>query len=245
MGPSNLDTIDPPQDIKMFKYRELVGSLQYLNTCTHPEITYPLKIASKFLTGWGHKQVQWTRKILRYLRRPQSNSIIYDGKSSKLVGYTDASHIGCPDTRRSTSGYVIMLGNDCIDWGAKFQNYVSFSTFESELISLDLLCRRMRRVRWIVEALGSPIQGPITLFCDSQSVIDACHNPVRSTKSQHIHAKYFRIKDYLKNNEYILKKVSSAEQRADLLVALKGTTTFNHLHTLVKGEQPPSDNDEK
>ena len=78
----------------------------------------------------------------------------------------------------------------------------------------------------------------------SQSVIDMCNNPIISKRTLHIEAKYFRIRQYIKDKLYILKKVSSANQQADLLVAYKSKDTFQRLMTAVKGEQPAVDGDE-
>jgi hypothetical protein len=38
---------------------------------------------------------------------------------SDLVVYTDADWAGCPDTRWSTTGYVMFLGANLVSWAAK------------------------------------------------------------------------------------------------------------------------------
>ena len=226
------------KEVKSFPYREVVGSLGYLQQATHPEITFPLKIASKFVRGWGSAQVKLVKHVLRYLRRSQNNHHRLEGKhNGKLELYTDASHIGCPDTRRSVSGYVIKLGEDTIDFGAHYQPIVSHSSYESELIALDHGCRRLQHMRWLVEAMGAPVQGTINVYVDSQAVIDMTRNPLSSTRTAHIHARYFRCRDWIEDGSIRLVKVPSEEQQADLLVAFKGPKTFNHMHGLVKGQQ--------
>jgi hypothetical protein len=49
-----------------------------------------------------------------------------------LVVYTDTDWVGCPDTRRSTSGYVVFLGANLVSWAAKQQPVVSRSSAEAE-----------------------------------------------------------------------------------------------------------------
>ncbi len=239
------DIKDTPLNIKSFPYPQICGSLQFLASNTHPEIIYSLKIASKYLREWGEPQVKWLKHILRFLRRPQNNKYILSGKhNSMLSAYCDASHLGCPDTRRSVSGYIIKLGTDTIDFNASFQNIIPHSTFESELLALDNVTRRLRHIRWLIESIGGPLQGTIPIYTDSQAVIDMCNNPIISKRTLHIEAKYFRIRQYLKDKLYVLKKVSSEEQQADLLVAYKSKPQFYKLLTAVKGEQPPDEADD-
>jgi hypothetical protein len=52
--------------------------------------------------------------------------------TSELVVYTDANWARCPETRRSTFGYVVFLGTNLVFWAAKRQPDVSRSNAEAE-----------------------------------------------------------------------------------------------------------------
>jgi hypothetical protein len=52
-----------------------------------------------------------------------------------LVGYTDSDWDGCIDDRKSTSGYVFILGSGAVSWSSKKQPTVSLSSTEAEYIA--------------------------------------------------------------------------------------------------------------
>jgi hypothetical protein len=53
--------------------------------------------------------------ILRYLQgMPDYSLLLRHLSSSDLVIYTDADWAGCLDTRRSTSGYAVLLGDNMV-----------------------------------------------------------------------------------------------------------------------------------
>jgi hypothetical protein len=73
------------------------------------------------------------KHIMRYLQKmPDYDLLLHRLSSSDLVVYTDADWAGCPDTRRSTSGYAVFLGDNLVFWSAKRQTVISRSSAEAE-----------------------------------------------------------------------------------------------------------------
>jgi hypothetical protein len=55
------------------------------------------------------------KRILHYLRGMLDFGLLLRrSSSSDLVIYTDVDWVGCLDTRRSTSGYVVFLGDNLV-----------------------------------------------------------------------------------------------------------------------------------
>ena len=106
-------------------YRSIVGALQYL-TLTRPDITYAVQQAC--LHMHDPRDVHWTlvKRILRYIRGTVGRGLqLRRSSSPTLVAYSDADWAGCPDTRRSTSGFCVFLGDSLVSWSSKRQATVS------------------------------------------------------------------------------------------------------------------------
>lgn len=73
------------------------------------------------------------KRILRYLRGTLNFGLLpRQSTPTELVVYTDADWVGCSDTRRSTSGYVVFLGDNLVSRSSKRQPVVSRSSAEAE-----------------------------------------------------------------------------------------------------------------
>jgi hypothetical protein len=60
------------------------------------------------------------KRTLCYLQEtPDYDLLLRRSSSSDLVVYTDADWAGCPNSRRSTSGYAVFLGDNLVSWSAK------------------------------------------------------------------------------------------------------------------------------
>lgn len=76
------------------------------------------------------------KRILRYLKGSTEYGIMYRrNQKEELVGYSDSDYVGDLDDRKSTSGYVFMMGSGAIYWSSRKQPVVTLSTTEAEFIS--------------------------------------------------------------------------------------------------------------
>eukprot|EP00267_Zea_mays_P049136 XP_020401774.1 uncharacterized protein LOC109943275 [Zea mays] len=113
-------------------YRSLAGALQYL-TFTRPDISYAVQQVCLHMHDPREPHLVALKCLLRYLRGTVDyRMLLHRSTSSELVVYTDADWVGCPDTRRSTSGYTVFLGGNLVSWSSKCQPVVSRSSAEAE-----------------------------------------------------------------------------------------------------------------
>ena len=97
----------------------------YAMVCTRLDISHALGVVRKYMNNPGKehwKTIQW---ILRYLRGTTSHALCFRGLDTILQGYVDADMAGDKDNRRSSTGYVFIMGGTTISWISKLQKVVS------------------------------------------------------------------------------------------------------------------------
>jgi hypothetical protein len=124
------DSGPPVEDASQFW--SIAGALQYL-TFTWPDIAYAVQQICLHMHDPREPHLTAMKRILRYLQGTSAYGLLLRcSSSSDLVVYTDADWAGCSDTRRSTSGYAVFLGDNLFSWLAKRQTVVSRSNAEAE-----------------------------------------------------------------------------------------------------------------
>jgi hypothetical protein len=95
-------------------YPSLAGALQYL-TFTRPNIAYVAQQVCLHMHDTRKPHLTAAKCILQYLQGTLDHGLLLRRAStSDLVVYTDANWAGCPDTRWSTSGYAVFLGDNLV-----------------------------------------------------------------------------------------------------------------------------------
>jgi hypothetical protein len=124
------DSGPPVEDASHF--RSIAGALQYL-IFTRPDIAYAVQQICLYMHDPQEPHLTAMKRILRYLQgTPDYGLLLCRSSGSDLIIYTDADYASCLETHRSTSGYVVFLGDNLVSWSAKRQIVVSRSSAEAE-----------------------------------------------------------------------------------------------------------------
>eukprot|EP00253_Pinus_taeda_P025962 PITA_25962 len=110
----NLTSIEAKEFEDATRFRQLVGSLNYLTT-TRPDISFAIGILSRFLQKPCEGHWSTTKRVLRYLKGTQDFGIKYTQVDDfSLIGYSNSKFDGDKETRVSTPGYATSLGSGVV-----------------------------------------------------------------------------------------------------------------------------------
>jgi hypothetical protein len=198
-------------------YREAVGSLMYLMTCTRPDLATAVSMVSRFLSAPRTNHWMAIKRIFRYVAQTISHGICYAREGDiKLIGYSDADWAGDAESRKSRSGYIFLLGGAAVSWQSKLQDIVALSSAEAEYIAAVESGKEAVWFRGFLQQLGEE-DVQTELLLDNQSAIQLAKNPVNHRRSKHIETRYHKIREWVGNQVFDLKYIHTSQMAADFL----------------------------
>ena len=201
-------------------YQELIGCLQWIATCTRPDISFAASYLARYLGEPTDHQWQVAMGVVAYLRGTKEIGLTFGSGGTAgykpLEGWVDSDHGGCLDTRRSTTGWVFEFCGSVISWSSKRQATVSTSTTESEYIAVSESAKEAVWLRGMLGELGYR-QGRTQLNGDNQGSIALANKPAIHSRTKHIDIRYHLIRELIENKTISLGYVESANQKADVL----------------------------
>jgi hypothetical protein len=198
-------------------YRSLVGSLMYVAIGTRPDIAYAVQQLCKFLDCYGPAHWEAAKRVVRYLKGTRDIALTLGGDyTARLLGYTDSDLAGCPDTRRSVSGYCCTLGGGMITWSARQQKTVSLSTCEAEYVAASEAASELTWLRSLLFELDFPQLSATPLLCDNNGSIILTEDSSFHTRIKQIDIKYHSIRQKVEAGQLKLHYVQSKDNLADI-----------------------------
>ncbi|KAI3772351.1 hypothetical protein L6452_03535 [Arctium lappa] len=197
-------------------YRSLAGALQYL-TFTRPDITYAVQQIYLHMHALRTTPMHALKRILRYIKGTISHGLHLTKSSlTSLISYTDADWGGCPDTRRSTSGYCVYLGDNLILWSSKRQTTLSRSSAEAEYRGVANVVSETCWLRNLLLELHYPLRRATIVYCDNVSAIYLSGNPVHHQRTKHIEMDIHFVREKVQRGHVRVLHVPSRYQIADI-----------------------------
>ena len=201
------------------RYRELVGSLIYLQQVTRPDLSFITNILGQQMSKPTKFHWELGLKTLRYLKGTIEFKLNYNRANNlQLTGYADADWGNAPD-RKSQSGYVFYMSANSspISWSSRKQNLVATSTCDSEYVALSEAVSECLWLQQLIKDINlKGVQSrPANMLCDNTPAISLAANPCYHKKSKHIDIKHHHVRDHISQGTITLNHVPTDENIAD------------------------------
>jgi hypothetical protein len=247
----NLSTQDSPKNGPnrdlAGKFREVVGTLQYLATWTRPDIAHATHVLSRHSSNPG--EVHWTAAshVMRYLKGTSHLGLRYHATPSqdspphtrnKLFGYCDSDWGSDIDTRRSVGAHLVFLNGAAISWRSKLQTSTALSTCEAEFYAASRLANEVLWLRRIIAALGYDQGSATPVFEDNRAVLLLAANPVHREKMKHVDISLHNLRDNVANGTVNLLACPTADMTADCLTKALPKPAFVRHREVMLGNAP-------
>lgn len=197
-------------------YRSLAGALQYL-TFTRPDISFAVQQVCLFMHDPREHHFTALKRFLRYIKGTVSQGLQLQKSSiTDLVAYSDADWDGCPNTRCSTSGYCVFLGDSLISWSSKLQHTTSRSSAEAEYRGVANAVAETTWLRDLLFELDCPLSKATLVYYDNISVVYLASNSVKHQRTKHVEIDIHFVHEKVSLGQVRVLHVPSAMQYADI-----------------------------
>jgi hypothetical protein len=201
-------------------------------TITRPDIAFAVNKVSQFMHA--PTDIHWAtvKRILRYLKGTSDHGITLNpAKNFQLFAYCDADWAGCPDDRRSTTGYCIYLGSNLLSWSSKKQPTVARSSTEAEYRSLAVTSAELIWLHYLMAELQLSCTAPPILYCDNVGATYLASNPMFHARTKHVEIDFHFVRDRIISRNLTVQFLSSADQLADIMTKPLSISRFLNIRS--------------
>jgi hypothetical protein len=215
------------------EYHSYAGALQYM-TLTRPDIAHAVQQACLYMHAPWEPHLNLVKRILRYVKGTLDFSMrLSCSPMTSLTAYSDADWAGCPDTRRSTSGYCVYHGDNLVSWSSKRQTTVSHSSAKAEYRAV---AHTVAECCWICQLLGElhhPLFAATVVFCDNVSTIYMASNPVQHRWTKHIEIDIHFVREKVSLGQVRVLHVPSTHQYANIMTKGLSSQLFSEFRSIL------------
>ena len=226
-------------------FRSAVCTLLYLAYNTRADILFAVCKLAKACICPGATDYRALTWLIGYLRRRPNYAIKFYPEStsnpiyeicrhhripySDLTVFSDASWQDCPDTGRSTVGYMIFHNGALIEANSTMPTPIAMSTSEAEYMaacSASMATAHIRMLLYDMIYLGTKQWResaqrlptiPSILMIDNEATVQIAKNGKLTRKTRHIERRFHFVRQGQQDGSHQLHWIPCASQLADIL----------------------------
>jgi ribonuclease HI len=160
--------------------------------------------------------------VAKYLAGTKHWGLKLGHSNLHVVGYCDSAYASCPDTARSTTGYVFMVYGGVVSYKSTQQPTIACSTTEAEYQACSSSAREARWLRLLLPNFKIPCT-PLKVYTDSKGALSAIVNNAMTERTKHVDVHHHFVRERVVLGELLYEHVSGEHNVSDVLTkALPG-----------------------
>ena len=239
------------QPYELDLYRSVIGSLIYLSTWTRIDIAYAVSALAAHMSNPSRDHHVALKHLLHYLHGTRDKGITYHANDvhgiNKLYGFVDADYAGDPNSRRSRSGYVMMMNSGCISWRTKLQTVIAHSTTDAEVYAASVAIKEIIYLRDALRRIGlpqaeasDPSKGTI-LYEDNEATTAIARSAAHREATKHMAIARSFLRYHHENGTVCFVDCYTTMQLADFLTKSLGPQNYKKLIAEAMGDEMKTD----
>jgi hypothetical protein len=202
--------------------QKVIGSLLHLAQCTRPDIALPVGALAAYASAPSEAHYEAMLDVVRYVGSTAGRGLTY-GCSDKPMGFwCDANFAACQDTRRSTTGWVVVMYGGAVSWASKKQPTAAASTMEAEYQACGAAAREGLSLGKAFGELALlspdfPLGGPVVIRCDNKAALALCKDRKEGQRIKHIDVIHHFARDHVVSGELLFVYCKSEDNVSDCL----------------------------
>jgi hypothetical protein len=234
-----------------WKYRSIIGKLNFLEKSTRPDIAYAVHQCARFTANPKLSHAEAVKNIVRYLKGTRDRGIILNPREQSLECYADASFGGDwhrptaaldKTTARSRTGYLLTYSGCPIIWASKLQTEIALSTTEAEYIALSAALREVIPLMDLIKEARqhgfdfpfAPAKVHCKAFEDNSGALEMAQTPKLRPRTKYINVKYHHFREHV-GKSITIHKIDTKDQLADGLTKPLEVNAFRKFRDRVMG----------
>jgi hypothetical protein len=204
------------------RYQSIIGSLLHLAQCTRPDIALAVGALAAYGSSPTQAHLEAALDVVRYVGGTAQRGITYGHSSAPVETWCDANFAACQDTRRSTTGWVVVMYGGAVSWSSKKQPTTAASTMDAEYQACGSVAREGLSLLKALDELALlssdfPLKGPLTILCDNKAALSLCKDRKEGQRVKHIDIIHHFARDHVASGELQYLYCKSCDNVSDCL----------------------------
>lgn len=180
-GSKNME--DANLDLNIEWYQKILGKLIYVSNIYRLDLSYTVNKLCAKMKMPNEEDFVMLKHVLRYIKGTIDYKLVYKKGTKSIEIYADANF----NSSTCTTGIIVQLNQNTINWCSKKQQRVCTSTCEAEILSILDACGEATYIRDLLLELNLDVYSiePSVIFNDNMSSKSTIENGGKFDRNRH------------------------------------------------------------